>query len=104
VHDHTSILKLIETKWNRPALTLRDANADNHDSLDLRGSPAFREPPRLAAPGVTAVRSHCEPGQPGVIPAPAVKLRRSGRLRPTAGAHLVYTRRAAPRPPCPRGR
>src|SRR5262245_1037976 len=29
VHDHTSVLKLIETKWNLPALTFRDANASN---------------------------------------------------------------------------
>ena len=28
-HDHTSILKFIETKYNLPALTARDANADN---------------------------------------------------------------------------
>jgi phospholipase C len=28
VHDHTSILKFIETKFNLPALTARDANAD----------------------------------------------------------------------------
>ena len=27
VFDHTSILKLAETKWNLPALTFRDANA-----------------------------------------------------------------------------
>jgi hypothetical protein len=27
VHDHTSILKLIEEKWNLPALTRRDAAA-----------------------------------------------------------------------------
>ncbi|MCU1462477.1 MAG: hypothetical protein JWO37_2552 [Acidimicrobiales bacterium] len=49
VHDHTSILKLIETKWNLPALTYRDANAD--DLLDFFDftSPAFAEPPALAA-------------------------------------------------------
>ena len=36
VHDHTSVLKLIETKWNLGALTFRDANADNLlDSLDF---------------------------------------------------------------------
>ncbi len=28
VYDHTSILKFIETKFNLPALTNRDANAD----------------------------------------------------------------------------
>jgi len=75
VHDHTSILKLIETKWNLPALTFRDANADNLlDSLDLHASPAFREPPHLATPGLTAVPSNCAPGQPGVIPPPSAVL------------------------------
>lgn len=73
-HDHTSILKLIETKWNLPALTLRDANADNLlDSLDLRGRPPFLEPPTLAAPGLSARPSNCAPGQPGVIPPPGVE-------------------------------
>ena len=55
VHDHTSILKLIETKWNLPALTYRDANADNLlDSLDLKSAPAFRDPPKLPDPGLPA--------------------------------------------------
>ena len=31
--DHTSILKFVETKWNLPALTFRDANA--HDMMDF---------------------------------------------------------------------
>jgi phospholipase C len=49
VHDHTSILKLIETKWNLPALTYRDANADDLlDSFDF-ARPAFSQPPALAA-------------------------------------------------------
>ena len=48
VHDHTSILRLIETKWNLPALTNRDANASNLlDCLDFT-RPAFEEPPALA--------------------------------------------------------
>jgi phospholipase C len=69
VHDHTSILKLIQTKWNLPALTYRDANADNLlDTLDLRGRPAFLEPPTLAPPGLSAAPSACQPGQPGAIP------------------------------------
>ena len=52
VYDHTSILKLVETKWNLPALTYRDANA--HDMLDFfdfsSKRPPFAEPPTLAAP------------------------------------------------------
>jgi phospholipase C len=53
VHDHTSILKLIETKWNLPALTFRDANADDLlDSLDFDSRPAFAEPPELPEPAL----------------------------------------------------
>ena len=52
VHDHTSILKLIETKWNLPALSDRDANASNLlDTLDLGARrPPFLVPPALDAP------------------------------------------------------
>ncbi len=51
VHDHTSVLKLVETKWNLPALTYRDANASNLlDTIDLKATPAFLEPPTLPAP------------------------------------------------------
>ena len=50
-YDHTSILKLIETLWNLPPLTARDAMAMSPlDALDLENPPAFREPPTLAAP------------------------------------------------------
>ncbi len=50
VHDHTSILKLVETKWNLPALTYRDANAATvAEFLDVRGA-AFLDPPAIAAP------------------------------------------------------
>jgi phospholipase C len=40
VHDHTSVLATIEAKWNLPALTARDANAnDIMDFLDLGLAP-----------------------------------------------------------------
>jgi phospholipase C len=53
VHDHTSVLKLIETKWNLPPLTHRDAQADDLlDSLDLVGPPAFAVPPTLPPPAL----------------------------------------------------
>jgi phospholipase C len=53
VHDHTSVLKLIETKWNLPPLTRRDANADDLlDSLDLNAPPQFLEPPTLPRPAL----------------------------------------------------
>jgi phospholipase C len=52
VYDHTSILKLIETKWNLPACTYRDANANNMlDFFDFHSAHgAFAEPPTLAKP------------------------------------------------------
>jgi phospholipase C len=49
VQDHTSIAAFIERKWNLPAMTYRDANAQPmNDYFDFR-RPAFRTPPRLAA-------------------------------------------------------
>jgi phospholipase C len=51
VHDHTSILRLIATKWNLGALTNRDANASNLlDCLDLSNTPPVVEPPSLEPP------------------------------------------------------
>ncbi len=51
VHDHTSVLKLIERKWNLPSLTRRDAAAaDLLEALDLDSQPAFLVPPTLAGP------------------------------------------------------
>jgi phospholipase C len=72
VHDHTSILKFIETKWNLGAMTYRDANADDLlDSLDLRAPPAFLDPPALPAAGRPGT---CTPGTAGgpIPPADAV--------------------------------
>ena len=64
VHDHTSVLRLIETKFNLGALTRRDANADNLlDCLDLK-DPPFIEPPVLARPGLPATGSRCTPEIP----------------------------------------
>jgi len=62
VYDHTSVLKLIETKFNLGALTYRDANAnDLLDTLDL-STMTFPEPPALAEPGLGDGESACEPG------------------------------------------
>jgi phospholipase C len=53
VFDHTSILKLIEEKWNLPALTRRDAAATSPlGALDLTAAPAFLKPPDLPAPAL----------------------------------------------------
>lgn len=49
VHDHTSVLRTIEEKWNLPALTRRDANAETIiDFLDPSQEPLER--PILADP------------------------------------------------------
>ena len=61
VHDHTSILKFIETKWNLGALTYRDANADDLlDCFDF-SKKAFGDPPMLAEPGLPEGGSACQP-------------------------------------------
>jgi len=72
VFDHTSICALVEHKWNLPALTYRDANANPMlDMLDLT-KPAFEQPPKLARPlldthpGALA----CNTSGPGTIPPP----------------------------------
>lgn len=54
VFDHTSVLKLVEEKWNLPALTRRDAAALSPISaLDLTSPPAFLTPPVLPKPALT---------------------------------------------------
>jgi phospholipase C len=69
VHDHTSILKLVETKWNLPVLTNRDAAADDLlDSVDLHSPPAFLKPPKLAAGPDPALQAGCLATGPGTIP------------------------------------
>jgi phospholipase C len=51
-YDHTSILRLVEDKWNLPSLTERDKAANSPvDMLDLDGPPAFLAPPSLPPPG-----------------------------------------------------
>jgi phospholipase C len=72
VHDFTSVLKLIETKWNLPALTYRDAAADNLlDSVDFESAPAFLTPPTLAAAIDPTLDETCLSTGPGTIPPPS---------------------------------
>jgi phospholipase C len=53
VLDHTSVLRLVEEKWNLPALTARDAAANTPlDALDFTGTPAFLKPPALPEPSL----------------------------------------------------
>ena len=68
VYDHTSVLKTIERKWNLPAMTYRDANAnDLLDCLDLNKR-AFADPPTLAAPGNPTGVSRAVPPPSGEQP------------------------------------
>jgi phospholipase C len=72
VYDHTSILKTVETKWNLPALTRRDANAHSlFDMLDLHAKPAFLKPPKLPAAPDVAAKSGCLTTGAGPIPPPS---------------------------------
>jgi phospholipase C len=75
LHDHTSILAMIERKWNLPALTYRDANAnDLTDFLDMRAlgrqRPTFPILPELASSGDTPSALACSSTGPGVVPPP----------------------------------
>ncbi len=78
VLDHTSVLKLIEEKWNLPPLTRRDAAAISPlGALDLDAPPAFLAPPRLPAPKAGPFRSRGRRALSRVIP--ATGSRRSAR-------------------------
>jgi len=53
VLDHTSVLRLVEEKWNLPALAARDAAANTPlDALDFTSAPAFLKPPSLPKPSL----------------------------------------------------
>jgi phospholipase C len=53
IFDHTSVLKLVEEKWNLPALTRRDAAAAAPlAAIDLSAPPIFLNPPELPAPSL----------------------------------------------------
>jgi phospholipase C len=53
VHDHTSILRFIETRFDLPALTRRDANADPMLEFFDFADPPFERPPRFKLPKVS---------------------------------------------------
>jgi phospholipase C len=73
VHDHTSVIATIASKWNLPALTWRDANATTLvDFLDLANPPAFLQPPALAAPGTPTLGGpRCQGSAPPPVIEPA---------------------------------
>ena len=49
VYDHRSMLRTIETRWELPPLTIRDAQA-NDLGLELTPTPGTRQPPQYAVP------------------------------------------------------
>jgi phospholipase C len=72
IYDHTSILKTVEEKWNLPALTRRDANANSlFDMLDLDKKPAFMKPPKLPAAPNPVPKAGCLSSGAGTIPPPS---------------------------------
>ena len=78
VCDHTSVLATIEAKWNLPACTYRDANANTVASFLDTSSPALHDPPMLAGAGdVTPGEEHCDTTDPKLRVMP---LARSGGL------------------------
>jgi phospholipase C len=72
--DHTSITAFIERKWNLPAMTFRDANAQPMTDYFDFSTAAFATPPKLAlAPGLGPGLAQCHaaglsPPLPGVPP------------------------------------
>ena len=65
VYDHTSVLRFIETRFDLPALTRRDANADPMLRLFKFSRPAFLTPPTLpAAPEDPAQIAQCSTAPP----------------------------------------
>jgi phospholipase C len=82
VHDHTSVLATIQAKWNLPAMTFRDANANTVlDFLDT-SKPALLDPPMLAAPGdIKSSEQHCDTSEPHLKVLPAPKHAHVGRLK-----------------------
>ncbi len=56
VYDHTSVLKMIEWRFGLPALSVRDANANNlAEVLDLTGKKGNLSAPGYSVPDVTSV-------------------------------------------------
>ena len=57
VHDHTSILRFIETRFDLPALTARDANTTPPLEMFDFSAPPFETPPELPAAEVDPDRA-----------------------------------------------
>ncbi len=61
VYDHTSVLRFIEARYDLPALTARDANADAmYDFFDFT-KPSFATPPTIPEPTIDPIELlYCE--------------------------------------------
>jgi hypothetical protein len=107
VYDHTSILAFLQHKWNLPAMTHRDANANNlTDFLDLNAMAAkqltFPALPALPPSGDNSATLACSTTGPGTIPPPSappiplrVEMRNLGRSRRLRGLQLeLWTTRS----------
>jgi len=70
IYDHTSVLRLIEARFDLPALTRRDANADPMLELFDFQNPPFLVPPSLPAAVVDPVLSAAAECDPSVPPLP----------------------------------
>src|SRR5437867_3771340 len=64
VHDHTSILHFIETRFGLPSLTNRTALADPMLEFFDFNNPAFTTPPSLITPPVDTNRPECQEAPP----------------------------------------
>lgn len=63
LYDHTSVLKAIEWRWGLPALTPRDANANNlAEVLDFSSAPNLSAPQYLVPPFVAGAACTPLPG------------------------------------------
>ena len=98
LYDHTSILATIERKWNLPALTLRDANANPiSDCLVSSGPAPFATPPALAvapfhteADSVACMETGKPAAPPGQVPDGAAPLLAGAGIAATAAAALAW--------------
>lgn len=86
LHDHTSVLAFLQRKWNLPALTWRDANAnDMTDFLDMEAMaqkrPTFPVFPKLKPAGNTTANLECSTTGPGVIPPVGSVTEPGGRIK-----------------------
>ncbi len=80
VCDHTSVLATIEAKWNLPACTYRDANANTVAGF-LDAKPALLDPPMLADSGsLRPGETNCDTSDPKLKVIPAPKVAHAGRL------------------------